>query len=518
MIDKITYKYVTKDYKHIKSLAINAARKKRYPDALRLIETAARLAYHLNFRYVDDELECMLQDIASKSLSSYMVKPIKNRYIFYDYFGLDNRGLTQQYLLALKEWDVDFLYIMENKKNEIYAQEILYELSKIKHAEVYIVPNISSDIEKATHILEKISQYRPEKAFLHLAPWSVLSIIVWNSLINVTRYLIDITDHAFWLGKGCSDYFIGFREYGYVISTKYRGISQEKIIIQSYYPILSTYPFQGFPEISNGKTIVFTGGSYYKMYGENNVFFNILKKIVFDNPSCIILLAGSGNSKPIEYFLKSNNIVDRVLLIGNRKDISEVFKHCDIYLNTFPIIGGLMSQYAVANNKPLIGYSDKHIYCNYSEGIFNPGFNVKFTYTDIEEFHLEVNHLIADKNYRDKKVINYPKLTPSPEYFAEELRKKLITKPVNINSIVDIDIDIDIKKFTDLYFYAENNFLHDYHYIKVLTLNRIYIRYDFFNFIKSFFIVLYFKKSKVFWTLTKKIKDSISGYKTSNFN
>jgi len=505
MITKITHEYVKKDYSYIKNLAINALNKKKYHDTLKLIETAAKLAYHLNFRYADDEFEGLLQYLSDISLKNFEFSPIKNRYVFYDYFGIDNKGLTQQYIFALKEWDVDFLYIMENSDNEEYAKEILEELSEIRGAEICIVPNNSDYIKKAGYILDKISQYRPEKAFLHLAPWSVLSIIVWNSIDNVTKYFIDITDHAFWLGKSCSDYFIGFREYGYVISNKYRGISHDKLITQHYFPVLSTYPFQGFPSLSEGKTIIFTGGSYYKVYGENNTFLNILRKIVIDNPSCIILFAGNGDSKPIEKFLKVNKIVDRVLLIGNRKDINEVFKHSDIYLNTFPIIGGLMSQYAVANKIPLIGYTDKLISCNYTEGIFNFVSNTKFTYTDMNDFFNEINLLISDKIYRDKQVNNYSNLIPTPELFSAELKNKLSQNTEKYSSTLEIDEKI----FMNLYFYAENNFLHAYHTIKISTLKSLYFKYDFFHAILSFINVIYFNKDKIFKIVLKKVKNCV---------
>lgn len=48
-----------------------------------------------------------------------------------------------------------------------------------------------------------------------------------------------------------------------------------------------------------------------------------------------------------------------VFLIGDRHDINEVFKHSDIFLNTYPIGGGLMTQYAAANSKPILSLGVK---------------------------------------------------------------------------------------------------------------------------------------------------------------
>ena len=163
MRKEITHQYVIKDYSNIKSRIVNAIDKKSYIEALTLIETAAKIAYHLNFRFSDDELEGYLQNISNCTLPKYEFEPVKKeRFIFYDYFGLDNKGLTQQYLFALKKWDVDFLYILETRENEKYASEILEELSQISRAEVYVVPTYTSATiaqEKALYPCIKLRNY-----------------------------------------------------------------------------------------------------------------------------------------------------------------------------------------------------------------------------------------------------------------------------------------------------------------------------------------------------------------------
>ena len=41
----------------------------------------------------------------------------------------------------------------------------------------------------------------------------------------------------------------------------------------------------------------------------------------------------------------------RAFLTAERKDLFQVMEHCFFYLNTFPLVGGLMMQYAVAAEK-----------------------------------------------------------------------------------------------------------------------------------------------------------------------
>ena len=496
MIKTITIDEAVKDYDKLKRNALKAMKKNNIKDTNKFIIAALIIAYRFNFRYSDDELEEILKKISMILLKKQGFTPIPNRFVFYDCMGSDNRGLTQQYLAALKDWDVEFLYILENSSNN--AKEILNELKSIGKAEVFIAPESINEIEKMCIISEKIQEYKPEKAFLHLVPWSTTSIIIWNSFPNVERFLIDLTDHAFWLGKSCSDFFIGFRDYGYNISTKYRGIKPEHQLTQLYYPILNNYPFQGFPKAVEGKTIIFTGAAYYKVFGENNTFLKILKRICNENTNVAILFAGDGDSQPIIDFLDENKLHDQVFLIGNRKDINEVFKHADIYLNTFPIIGGLMSQYAIANKKPLIGYTTSDLPENFAEDLFQHAVKrngLQFTFTDIEEFHNEINRLINDEAYRIFFTENYTNLLPTKLEFSKSLWEKITNKETLKDK--EPNMKIDIERFMNLYANMENNYLHMYHWYKLSNIGWIYFKYDFLSAVVSSLNILFYQRNKL---------------------
>lgn len=489
---KIEHESVIDDFNALKKYAYQAYNKKKYEDVYCFVSCAATLAYHLNFCYCDDELESLINKVSKETLNTPHFSPIKDRFVFYDYFGMDNRGLTQQYIHALKNWDVEFLYILESRSLS-EKSTIFNELKSIKKAQIYIVPDGMTNVEKTKKIVEKIIQYKPEKAFLHLAPWDVVAVSVWSALDNVERYFIDLTDHAFWLGKSCSDYFLGFRDYGFSIAEKYRNINSEKLLKQLYYPILNDSEFDGFPVSVENKIVIFSGASFYKIYGENGIFLNILKKIVEDNPDVVVMFAGSGNDKPFLSFIENNKLSGRILLIGDCRDINEVFKRCDIYLNTYPIIGGLMSQYAVANGKPIIGYTTSDIPCNFSEGLFNQPLSSQFTFTDLDAFHDEINLLIRDKKYRVFRSEYSSDILPTAESFPGDLFKCLQEKKPYIYS----NIDIDIERFMNIYFSMENNYLHQYHVIKIKELKSLYLKSDFFGALISFMNVLFYRKDKI---------------------
>lgn len=457
----ISERFAIRDYENIKKLACKACALKQHVKALRLVACAANQAYHLNFRYADDVLESILEDISSELLGQSLELPQEDRFLFYDDFGYDNRGLTQQYLHALDEMGVSYLYLVDSREFNDNGS-IAAQVRSNPNAQILKVPGGLDDIARLKFLFSAVKEYNPKKAFLHLAPWSSVAVTLWNAFPKVEKYLIDLTDHAFWLGKSCSDYFIGFREYGYSLSVRERGIPKDKLLNLPYYPIVSGKAFAGFPEEVKGRVIIFSGGAYYKVYGEDNAYFKIIRRVTQENPDVVLLFAGSGNDKPFREFIARNGLQRNVFLIGNRGDINEVFRHCDIYLNSYPVIGGLMSQYAVLNRKPLIGYSTSDIPCNFSEGLFSASLHYKTTYTDIDDFHSEINKLIASDDRR-KAVSNYATdVLPTPKSFAMAFSRLVESKSPACFS----GFDVDVSRFSKVYLEMENNYLHKYRAIK----------------------------------------------------
>lgn len=450
-----------KDYERLKKKAFKACAVRQHSKALRLIACAASQAYHLNFRYADDALEGILEKISAELLGQSIELPKENKFLLYDDFGYDNRGLTQQYLHALDMMGVQYLYLVDSQDFNANGS-IAAQVNRNPKAQIIQVPRGLGEIERLEFLFFAVKEYGPQKAFLHLAPWSTVAVTLWNAFPKVERYLIDLTDHAFWLGKSCSDFFIGFREYGYSLSVRERGISKEKLLNLPYYPIVSGKPFLGFPEEVKGRPVIFSGGAYYKVYGENDAYFKIILRVVTENPNVVILFAGSGNSKPFAKFIAKNGLQRNVFLIGSRADINEVFRNCDIYMNSYPLIGGLMSQYAVLNRKPLIGYSTPDLPSNFSEGLFSASLHYKTTYTDIDEFHAELNKLI-DSEERRKYTSNYaPDVLPTPDSFALDFKRILEER----SPAPFTDHDVNVSRSSDIYFSIENKYLHKYHAIK----------------------------------------------------
>ncbi len=135
----LTLEYVEQDYDKLKKIAKQELGKKNYGDCLNIISCAANIAYHLNFRFYDDELENYLKTISFDLINDVDFESISGRWVFYDYFGLDNRGLTQQYLNVLDDMGVEYLYILEKYTTETngkYSERLTPDFSKKRNTPV----------------------------------------------------------------------------------------------------------------------------------------------------------------------------------------------------------------------------------------------------------------------------------------------------------------------------------------------------------------------------------------------
>lgn len=373
--------------------------------ALSAISVAASFAYSYNQFFSDLSLEGLLAEISSKILfPQKIVQPCKNRCVFIDTAGADNRGLTQQYLRALMANKFEFLYIYENIDIE-QISDILHEIKEYDKGEICLLGNCKSHIELITSLQKKIIDYSPLYIFLHLMPWDVDALSAIFNISGAQKYNINLTDEAFWLGVTFFDYNIEFRNYGYTISLEKRGFSKERLRYLPYYPIFpNSTSFSGFNTVINEATVrILTGGNYYKFFDENDTFFRLMDRLLEAIPFAVIVLAGSGNVDNVK--LMNSKIGQmkhgkRVIRIGNRRDINEVFRHCDLYLSSYPISGGLMSQYAAINAIPILSYSEKELCDNDLEELVCFHSDMQITFHSMNELVNFAKRLVGDSVYR----------------------------------------------------------------------------------------------------------------------
>lgn len=453
---------VEQDYLKLKSFTRFFYKAGLYKEALGFIEVAANFMYNFNVLYFDNEFELIIKDVASKYAEKLSTSlPVgasisDKRIIFYDYFSIDNRGLTEQYLRGLLDLGYEVLYV-SCQKDKSRMRNILALLSEYHSATILFVSSSFTE-NNFLSIISEIKRFGSSQILVHSSPWDVLGCLILSFLSDMTRFLINITDHAYWLGNSVVDYVIEFRSYGYNVSRLFRNINPSKCLYLPYYPVRSLHDdFNGFPFDSVNKKVIFSGGALYKISG-SQIFLDIVKYILESDKSTIFFYVGNGDASVLKQFIERNKYEDRFFYSEERRDINELFKHCYFYLGTYPIPGGLMSQYAVSNNKVVLSLYDEALPINNTKEFFIDA-SVKMAYTNIDELKMEISRILHDESYLRQKEQKLKNMVISTELFTETLGGIL----TSARSSFSFDsYNIDAVAVQEIYFEQENKVMNRY--------------------------------------------------------
>ena len=391
----------------------------QYEQALMVIRYIGNMMYEYNQIYTDQELEDLLFEVGNElSMDKFQkFKYISNEKIilFYDGFGLDVRGLAQIYLKALDEIGYRILYITNNNaKGNIPTLKKILDKNK---AEVIYLQN-KSLVDDYYDICKLICKFKPTQGFLYTTPYDVSGILAFMSFEkNMKRYQINLTDHAFWLGTNAFDYCIEFRNYGATISSKYREIPANKIIKQPYYPIINKdISFGGYPfNAEKNDFIIFSGGWLYKTMDDDNTYYKIVEYCLEEFENTKFWYAGYGDATQLNNLCK--RYPNRVFHTEERNDLFQILTHIDMYLNTYPLYGGLMMQYSsIAGRVPMsLRYNAIG-----DELLLNQA-NLGIEFNSIGELKKELYKFIIDDKYRECKEKKMKNTVISEKEFQDNL-------------------------------------------------------------------------------------------------
>lgn len=448
----ITYKRFLKYEKYYKRILNSYYRKGDYKNFLKTAKFYCSFQFSINQRLVDLELEYMLYNASLNLFKEKKIKPDKGSVVFYDSIG-DTKVLSKQYLSYLVERNKPFTYLLINnpKKN----RELVEYAKKSSNCKLVLFDN--SSIKDAQKIREVIIDCSPEKIILHMKNQDVYGFVAINSIKGTDKYYIDYGDEQFWIGAKLLDYCVEFRNIGYDISSRLRSIEPQKIIWQPFYPIITKNDFEGFDfrKIKEGTVKLFSGGRVVKTYGKNMAFLKMVKHILDRNMNACFIFAGSGNIAPMRKFISDNNLETRWFIIPYRKDLYEVMKRMDIYVSTYPLFGGLMSQIAAVAGLPILEL-DSHMGLSSADVLaMLDGYDVSCA--SLQEYYLRAKTFINDVVER-KRV-------------GRIMEKSVITGDIFFNNFTDIlenthssfsfkkDV-FDEDKCAREYLFAENGGVH----------------------------------------------------------
>lgn len=406
--------------KRLKAIIKKSIKSNHLETAMEALGACAELNYRWNQIYKDKYLEESIMSLKNiyknkmrhlEKLTSYEEKSV----LFYDGFGFDTRGLALIYIKALIELGYKVYYLVpQSAKNK---QTEIDRISKGRAVNKHYFCNTKSYNKQLEDIINVFGKIKPQHAFFYSLPNDVAGVIAFSLLEKrARRYQINLTDHAFWLGHSSYDICIEFRNYGANISNKYRGISKSKIVILPFYPFTDyNIKFEGYPFGTENKRIIFSGGALYKTLDKERTYYKIVKCILENNEDVIFWYAGSGDSTELDII--SKKYPGRIFHTNERKDFYSIICNSCLYLNTYPMVGGLMMQYAARAGK--IPITLKHF--DDGSGLLLNQEHLNIEFNTVDELIEEVNKLLKDENYLSEREKNMSLCVIEPESFAQEL-------------------------------------------------------------------------------------------------
>ena len=412
----VSVDYVKKIIEKTKRNISKCIKRKKYDDALSLISICASILYQTNIYYQDNDLEKALNIIARKLITNESFVSSDDTIIFYDGFGLNDRGLALIYLKALcKEKKV--VYVTYDDRKE-YIPDIKKLISE-HNGECEYISRKNKNYKYQINCLDGIvKKYNSKRFVFYSTPDDVVATSVMFAYRGlILRYQINLTDHAFWLGAKCIDKCIEFRNYGANISYEYRKIDKSKITIIPFYPRIDKERiFQGFPfDKNDDQKVVFSGGALYKTISEDNKYYLIIERILKKHKNVVFWYAGTGDDTRIKKIIEK--YPGRIFITGERNDLFQVLVHCDVYLSTYPLPGGLMYQYsAIAGRVPVTlksGEIGEDFLINQKE--------IGVEFDSVDAVCKEMDRLLLDDEYRNSRCSIMKKSVISPDEFEKEV-------------------------------------------------------------------------------------------------
>ena len=388
----------------LKKIASKSYNKGNVEKSLAAISSCANILYHYNQYYVDDFLEDILLKISHRFSKDEELKKVQNKItdknsnnvvLFYDGFGLDNRGIASNITWAIAKNNYKLVYV--TKKNRRDKQPLLKNLLKDFEVEYCYIDNQCGYIECARQLYNTIINHNPKFSFFYTFPSDVSGVVAFNSVKDFTiRFQVDLTDHAFWLGINAFDYISSGREYSVSIQKYYRHIETSKMIWFDIagYPMVPETKFEGLPFVQNTK-FIFSGGALYKTLGDkNNTFYRIINHILAKHHDIVFYYLGEGDTTELEKLTRV--YPSRVFYGKERKDFYEVLKRCLFCLNTYPMFGGMMMRYtALAGKLPLtLIHNSEAANILYKQG------SREIEYDNLDVMLCDIDRIILDDNYR----------------------------------------------------------------------------------------------------------------------
>lgn len=446
---KCTYGIIKKDIR-------KCIDKGNYSKAFTLIDTYAVLSQTINDHFYDKEIEDFLQQIAEKTLGlkTNTFNGDAKKIVFYDQIGT-TICLGLQYLRALKKNGYEIIYIFESPLRKV-KQDLLNEVKQI--CSEYYVFEGKSTIAVGKQIQTVILEAHASKLITHFSAEGALGMSVLYSISGIEKYRIVPGDHHYYIGVDCYDHFFEYRRFAIKVAHEERGIPLKKIYKLPYYPIITSFcDFQGFPKETEGKVKILTAGSEYKFRG-SNWFFDTCEWILKNHKNAVIIFLGSASTQIVN-FIKEKGLENSFILAGYRRDFVECMKHVDMFLNSYPMGGGLVGLTSINLSKPVISHFEELNALQNSIRSFLGAEDVDspISFDDDDKMKSYVTKLINDASFRQEEGARMKSMANTEEKFTKTLNEYLNGELPSVDTVVSTSCHLDYRR--DCYIKLQNEYL-----------------------------------------------------------
>ena len=465
--------------------------------ALKSLSLLCGLKYNLYTDFYDQDIEDFIGILSNKIFPNPSEHTINESHVvMLDSLAYDYHGLTQQYLRAFISMDLNILFVIIEGRYK--SEQILRELEEYGKAQIYRFDPAGQDIlESLLDLYHTVVSFHPANIFTH--SFSIIDSVLLKAFSGPTRYRIDYTDHLIWYGASSTDYIIEFRNWGATLSYQHKGISKERIVMQPFYPIENDMPFCGLPMVDDHKVIIFSGGATYKIMDKEMTFLKLLLRILKENPQAVVFFACRDDDRLLKKFIVKNQLQSRFFLIGYRSDLKSVYERIDIYLDTYPIGGGLMVQYAARNGRPVLTLKADNTldYFEYDDN----GIRYCTEYENMDDLCNSAKKLIENERHRKNIGSVLEKKMMSETEFNQSISKMMSEKKTDY-PFTEISFDYEVYRRTNLKQFLQKE-------ASARTAGILYSLYSYKSLIKfPYLIVFYGTVIKILEKLTSLKKNS----------